>query len=199
MERAAKIISYIFHPLLMPTIGILLIFNTNTFLNFSIPTPVKLATFTLLFLTTFFIPVIITLLLLNQKFISSLEMETTKERIIPYGFTIIFYFFTLYLLRQTAIPQIVINFVIASTLSIIFAFIVNFFWKISAHLIGLGGLLGATIIIGINLNTPVIHYVIGIILITGFVASARLLLKAHNITQIIAGFVLGFLCQFFVL
>jgi len=98
MERIAKIISYCFQPLIMPSLGLLIFFNSNSYINFAIPKELKDAALTLVAMSTFVVPVIITLLLLNRGYISSLEMPTRKERILPYGFTIAFYFFTIYML-----------------------------------------------------------------------------------------------------
>ncbi len=195
MKIAAKIISTIFHPLIMPIIGLLVIFNTDSYLNYTIPLELKKAILLLVGTSTFIIPLLISLLLLNRKMINSLEMETQKERVIPYAFTIIFYVFTLYMLKRAPISPIIFNFVIGATLSVIIAFIVNIKWKISAHMIGVGGLAGALICISIMLEIYVTPYIILALLIAGLVGSARLILKAHTQLQLYVGFLVGVICQ----
>ena len=195
MKIAAKIISILFHPLLMPVIGLLIIFNTESYINYAVPTELKKAFIILIATTTFIIPLLISLLLLNRKLIQSLEMKTQKERVIPYAFTIIFYVFTLYMVKKAPIPPIIFNFIIGATLSVILAFVINIKWKISAHMIGIGGLVGALICISILLEIYITPYIIFTLFIAGLVGSSRLILKAHNQLQIYAGFVVGILCQ----
>ncbi|MGE0561738.1 MAG: phosphatase PAP2 family protein [Flavobacteriales bacterium] len=196
-RTAAKILSYVFHPLIIPTLGMLIIFNTNSYVNFAIPYDLKKAILILVGLSTFVIPSLTTLLLQNRGYINSMEMETTKERFLPYGFTIIFYFFTIYMMQKAPIPPIIFNFMIGALISVILAFIINLKWKISAHLIGMGGLTGALIAISFLLNVNLISVVALAILISGLVASSRLILNAHTPLQLIVGFFLGMFCQVF--
>ena len=195
MEKIAKIISYCFQPLIMPSLGLLIFFNSNSYINYAIPKEIKDAALILVFMSTFIVPVIITLLLLNKKYISSLDMPTRKERILPYGFTIAFYMFTIYILKQAPIPHLIFDFMIGALSSVILAFFINLKWKISAHMTGIGGLLGSLICVSILLEVNLISYIILTIFISGLVASSRLILKAHTPLQLIGGFILGFICQ----
>lgn len=199
MNLAAKIISSIFHPLIMPIIGVLIIFNTDSYINYAVPEELKKAVLILVGTSTFILPLLISLLLLNKKIINSLEMETQKERIIPYSFTIAFYVFTLYMLKQAPVPPIIFNFLVGATLSIIIAFVVNMKWKISAHMIGVGGLVGALLCVSILLEIYVTPYLILALLSAGLVGSSRLVLNAHTPSQVYAGFATGIICQIVIL
>lgn len=199
MKITAKVISYVFHPLIMPIIGLLIIFNTESYINYTVSQELKQAVLILVGTSTFIIPILISILLLNRKIINSLEMETQQERIIPYCFTIAFYVFTLYMLKQAPIPFFIFNFIIGATLSIIVAFIVNIKWKISAHMIGIGGLFGALLCVSILLEIYITPYLILSLLLAGLIGSSRLILKAHTPSQIYTGFGVGIICQFIVL
>lgn len=188
MSLIAKIISILFHPLLMPVIGLLMIFNTDSYVSYAVPYELKKALLLLVGVSTFVIPFLITLLLKNRGLINSLEMETTKERIIPYAFTIIFYILTLYMLKQANIPPIIFKFIIGATFSVIMAFIINIKWKISAHMIGLGGLVGALICISVIMEVFVTPFILASLIAAGLVGSSRLILKAHDQAQVFAGF-----------
>jgi membrane-associated phospholipid phosphatase len=195
MKIAAKIISSLFHPLIIPILGLLIIFNTDSYINYIIPFDLKLAIIILIGVSTFIIPLLLSLILLNRKFIKSLEMSTTKERNIPYAVTIIFFVFTLSMLKEATIPPLIFKFVVGATLSVIMAFIINLKWKISAHMIGIGGLVGALICISNIAEVYLTPYVIVTLFIAGLIGSARLILKAHNQLQIFVGFVVGLICQ----
>jgi len=199
MKIAAKIISYLFHPLSMPVIGLTIIFSTDSYINYAVPQELKQAVLILVGASTFLIPLLISLLLLNRKLINSLEMETQQERTIPYSITIIFYVFALYMLKQAPIPPIVFNFLIGATLSIIIAFVINMKWKVSAHMIGIGGIVGALLCVSVLLEIYITPFFILFLLIAGLVGSARLVLKAHTPSQVYVGFVIGVICQIVVL
>jgi len=196
MKQVAKIISTLFHPLIIPTIGLIIIFNTNSYINYAIPSELKKVVLILVGISTLVIPLLTSLLFLNKKLINSLEMETRNERIFPYSFTIIFYIFTLFMIKKYPIPPIIFNFIVGATLSVILAFIINFRWKISAHMIGIGGLIGALISVSLLLGVYIIPYIIGGLFIAGLLGASRLVLEAHTPAQIYIGFVVGMLCQF---
>jgi chromate transport protein ChrA len=183
----------------MPTYGILVMFNTNSYLNFVIPYEFKKLIVFLILLTTFIVPTIISFILLNRKVISSIEMEEPKERTLPYIFTIGFYFFTLYLLRDTPLPNVIFHFIIGATIAIITAFIINIKWKISAHMIGIGGMLGALLSVQLFLSINVSFYIILAFIIAGCLGSSRLYLKKHTPMQVYCGFILGLITQLLVI
>lgn len=174
-----------------------IIFNTNSYINFAIPFELKKAILILVGISTFFIPSIITLLLQNRGIIQSVEMKTNKERVLPYGFTIFFYLFTIYMMQKAPIPPIIFHFMMGATVSVILAFIINFRWKISAHMIGMGGLTGALISVSFLLNTNILNIIAASFLISGMVASSRLVLGSHTSLQVYVGYLLGLVCQFF--
>ena len=73
----------------------------------------------------------------------------------------------------------------------LFALVVNFFWKVSLHLLGIGGVVGFILsyIFFFKVNILIV-FVIGL-LISAFVAASRLRLNAHSPAQVYAGFLLG--------
>jgi len=67
-------------------------------------------------------------------------------------------------------------------------------WKISAHAAAIGGLLGGFLMLSIRLQENPVWILSALILISGIVGSARLILGKHTSTQVYAGFMLG-LCM----
>jgi len=199
MKTVAKIISSIFHPLLMPIIGLLVIFNTDSYINYAIDKETKIITLVLISIYTLIIPAFIAVLLRFARLIKSLEMETQKERVVPYLFTIICYIVTLYQLQKAPISPIIYNFMIGATLSVMLAFIINISWKISAHMIGVGGLIGALFCVAILLEVYITPYIVASILVAGLIGSSRLILKAHTPAQIYCGLAVGIFCQYIIL
>ena len=74
----------------------------------------------------------------------------------------------------------------------LFLSFISYFWKISAHLVGWGGLVGLILILSLRFNTDLMLFLILAILSSGFIGFARLKLEAHNPLQVYSGFLLGF-------
>ncbi len=201
-ERFAKIISYIFHPLIMPTIGIWLVLNTNTYISYATSDPTKWFTTLVIFMSTFMLPALIAAYLLYAGLISSFHMPTSEERRLPFLLTAIIYYFTYYAIKQLPIivsefslPSIIYVIILGATFSILLALIINFKWKISVHMIGIGGLVGTLIGVSLRYSSDFKSIICTALIIAGFIGFSRLKLKAHRLSQVYAGFLLGVACE----
>lgn len=194
-DRLAKFISVLFHPLLMPTYGFMLIFCTKNYISTFLLLPFKIVILGMTFLFTFIFPAINAVVLLKMGHIRSLEMESTKERLIPYGTTALYYFALLYLFYHRGFPFIFKLVLLGATSIIISTLLINTKWKISAHTAGIGGVTGAILgmLYRLQMDLELIFFIL--ILISGVVGYARLRLKAHTPAQVYSGFLLGFLIQ----
>lgn len=190
-----KIISYLFHPLLLPTFGLFLIFNIDELNLWFSSSEQKYFLYALTFSATFLLPLLNALLLLRMKIISSLTMETRQERKIPYLVTAIFYFTESYFLLNAEVPVLVKALMFGATLLVVSVLLVNLFWKISAHMVGIGGLCGMMIAVSYRIQINLHFVIILLFLIAGLVAYSRLRLNAHNPAQVYLGFLLGVLVQ----
>ena len=74
--------------------------------------------------------------------------------------------------------------------------LVNFVWKISAHCIGIGGLLGGLMGVSRIYHLNPYPSLMAWILLAGMLATSRLYLEKHTPTQVYIGFCLGFICTF---
>jgi hypothetical protein len=193
--RIAKAISLIFHPLLMPTYGFLLMFSGDNYIATFTPTRLKLVIPAITFVFTFILPAINAFILLKAKRINSLEMETSKERVIPYFSTSLYFFALYYLFYNADFPPVFIILILGAGLSILLTLLINFWWKISAHSIGIGGIIGALLGISLKLKIDFQLILVIAILIAGCIGFARLKLKAHTPAQVYAGFLVGFLIE----
>ena len=151
-----------------------------------------------LFLNTFIFPLIFSLLLKKRGAIHNLYMETCKERRWPYFFTTIMYLTSVWLFVKLNISPVILNFTLGAAVSIFILFLASFInFKISAHLMGLGGLIGMILILSIKTQVELTSLISIFILISGFVGIARLQLKAHRPVEIYTGFLIGFLIQLY--
>jgi hypothetical protein len=204
MEKTAtllsKIISVIFHPLLMPTYGLIIIFNSGTHYSL-LPFEVKKLIYILVIISNVVIPVSIIPFLINLKVVSDFSMEKGKERFFPLLVSALAFFFAYQVLHRLSLSMIgfIEIMLLASSILVFICLIVSLKWKISAHLIGIGGLLGSVIFYAIMFVSNLLFVIILLSLVSGAVAYARLQLQAHSPTQVYTGFLVGFVGMFLIL
>lgn len=193
----SKTLSYLFHPLLMPTLAIYILFSADTYLKFSTTPEMRNAVYLMIFVSTFLFPVLISIFLYKSKQIKNLLMETTDERILPLLTTLIFYLTAFFLLKKTGISYMIYTSFLAATLTVFLVFLnyVLLKWKISAHMAGIGGVIGAIIAFSIKLSTNMVFTLMICILIAGLLGYARLRLQAHTPAQVYTGFGIGVITQ----
>ncbi len=193
----ATIISYLFHPLLTPTIGLWFIFQAHSYISFIVPLDLQKALYVVVFITTFIFPVTSSLLLLAIGRIQSLEMKTPEERRLPFLLTAIYYSVGYYMLTTKVPLPAQLNLVLlGANISVVLTMLINLKWKISAHTIGIGGLFGALLGFSYQLRVNILVELMLVLLIAGLVGYARLRLSAHTQSQVYAGYIVGFLCEF---
>lgn len=197
-NKTARAISVLLHPLLMPTLlyAILFYFSPSAL---SIANPNSQWLFLLLiFITTFLIPLVGIWLLHRMGAVNSLTMDNKNERFLPFLATTFFYMLATYLFINKLNSYYATVVILGSiTLSIAIVTIVSLFWKISAHSVGICGVIG--FLFGLyykNADTQLFYPILGVIVIAGLLMSARLSLNAHNPMQILIGAIVGWVISF---
>ncbi|MCF6242361.1 MAG: hypothetical protein L3J74_13560 [Bacteroidales bacterium] len=192
-DLPSQIISVLLHPLLMPTYGLIILLNSGTHYAY-IPWQAQKILYTLIFLSTFLIPVSIIPFLMSLKLINNIYMNERKERFIPLIVSVMSYYFGLYLINKLPfhVPVFIKLLVSGSLVLIALNLLINIKWKISAHLIGIGGLLAFVFAFSIVFYANLIDVIILLSVLSGVIAVARLNLQAHNPPQVYTGFLLGF-------
>ena len=66
-------------------------------------------------------------------------------------------------------------------------------WKVSAHMIGIGGLIGLIISLSVLYSVSMMLYLILATMLSGLIGFARLSLNAHSPAQVYAGLGTGFM------
>ena len=189
--RFYKFISTILHPIVIPTIGVMLYFilTTNHFLSDQ-----KFTILSLVFIITYLIPLLILILFKRLNIIKTYKTESIKERKLPVALMVVLF----YLLGNTM--NKIANFrdlgllFYASSIGLICIYIL-FFFKIkgSIHLLSLGISAGFFMAMSSNYSQSYLIIIITIFILSGLLASARLHLKAHSNTEVYIGFFIGIL------
>lgn len=192
LRALATVVSYIFHPVFMPVVLILLLYRLAPLSFAGVPQPTFLRMLAWVALNTLFFPLLSVALLRAVGFIESVHMTIQKDRLISLVVIMIFYFWANNLAGHLpGIPFILRIMLLGSFWGIIAIFMVSIFYKISMHTTAAGGMIGIMIILlfinPINMAVPLFA---GIFL-AGLVGTSRLLLNAHTPLEIWTGYLLG--------
>ncbi|MGQ7869750.1 phosphatase PAP2 family protein [Sunxiuqinia sp. sy24] len=195
--RIAQFLSLLFHPLLIPTYGFLLLMNSGFY--FSMLTfDAKKLILLIVFMSTLLFPLLsLGILSLNKRF--NIKMDKSTDRVIPLLLTVIYYYLGYFYLGKLQVYPIYRIFLLSSILIIILLLLISMKWKISNHMAGIGGLIGAVLALSFRLGMNSSLLLIGLICTAGLIGSSRLLLKRHDPLQIYAGFFLGFAINYLVI
>ena len=115
-------------------------------------------------------------------------MNERKDRNIPLIISTILYIVTTYIIFRFKVPFFLKSFFLAVAFLSLIATLINFWWKISLHSIGAGAILALVVILSIKMYTPLLWYLIPVIIAGGLILSSRLQLNLHNPGQVWSGF-----------
>jgi len=191
LEKLSKIVSHIFHPLIIPTVGFLVLFYSGTYLSY-LPLNIKVWITSIVFVCTFFLPLMFIMFLFYQGMINTIQMKERKDRYVPIIITFFLFVFCFYLIRRIDIPSMFYSFLLGGLISLLITFFITIRFKISIHMVGMGGLVALIIFISFYVKVNLSFYLILIILFSGLTGTARLLLNAHTPVEVYSGFVTGF-------
>jgi hypothetical protein len=183
----------VFQPLLMPSLVFGVLFFGIPQAS-SIPDSFKVRLFYLIATSTLLIPMVLMLGLRWSGMVKSLHFEEKNERRTPFILVTLFYLLTTYFLKEkTELDPILWQGMGVITLSVALLTGVTFFWKMSAHMTGIGGLLAVLGVLGIYFPSMDLAYLlVATLLLGGLVASARLYLDAHRPAEVYVGLLVGF-------
>jgi membrane-associated phospholipid phosphatase len=88
-------------------------------------------------------------------------------------------------------PSLFPHLVLGAAISVATAFVINLKWKVSIHMLGMGGIVGTIIGLILRYQIDAIQLVMTLVLLSGIVGYSRLRLDAHTPLQVYVGFILG--------
>ncbi len=191
-KTLANTLSLLFHPLFMPSYGIILMINYGNYFSF-LPSDYKWFIYAIVWVFTLGFPLLMIFMYKKLGRISSFNMPLHKERVMPMAMVLLSYVAAIFLLYKLRVPTVILNYFIGSAAVLLVLALVSYWWKISAHMAGVGGFIAASIVLGLYLKLNTSFMVVLFFLIAGYVGWSRLYLQAHSNMQLLAGFLTGFL------
>ena len=187
-------ISVLVHPVFVPlyVTAFLLYLHPTAFVGFSAFN--KTRTLIIVALNITFYPMLTILLLKWLGFIESMLLKTQKDRIIPYIASGIFFFWSYTVFKQqSAYPLLMSAYMLGLFLASSGALLANIYLKVSMHAIGMGTWLGFFLMLMKHNSMLMSGPLFALILLTGIVCTARLILNSHRPLEIYVGLGLGML------
>ncbi|WP_181363992.1 hypothetical protein [Algibacter marinivivus] len=189
MDKILKSLSYIFHPLLIPLLGVVFYFSKSPRY---IPIEIIQAKVVSLFILTVILPILLYYLLKTIGVVKTINLETTKERIYPLILNGIVLLIVLQrILTPTQAIELYFFFVgiLISNMACLLLAIIKF--KASIHMIAVSGALMFFIALSIHFSININGTLALMCIIMGGVATSRLHLKAHTYKELIMGVFIG--------
>ena len=195
MKPIYNLISIVFQPLLIPTMGMIMLMNLDVFS--SLPPFWKWVAIVGTFVFTALFPALPVLFLIKKGEVHDVFISKREERTMPYLFSFLAYvFWALFMWRTLQFPLFIVAMGIGSALSIFIILLINMKWKISAHVAGMGGITGAIFGVSYRLAINPVWLFVLILTVSTLVAISRIELKAHTPAQTLGGFIVGFIAVF---
>lgn len=192
--KLSRIISHIFHPLLIPVYSLLLYYTIGVMQI----QPTKVLRLGLIY-TLFFsvlIPLVCLFWLQIKGAISSINIPNREDRVIPYLICATCLTACSIVLSHKNMFGFVYGSFYAGAVTLIICALVNFWWKISVHSAAIGCWIGCAT--HVWTEWPLCYYahnnflvLTTLFLIAGIVLSARIASGQHNESQVYTGFGIG--------
>ncbi|WP_298550113.1 hypothetical protein [uncultured Algibacter sp.] len=193
MDKLLKSISYIFHPLIMPLLGVIFYFSKSPRY---VPIEIIHAKIVSLLILTIILPVLLYLLLKTIGLVKTINLETSKERIYPLLLNGIV---LLIVLQRILTPSQSIELyffflgILVSNFTCLFLAIMKF--KASIHMIAISGIFMFFIALSIHFSININGTLALVSVIMGAIATSRIHLKAHSYIELIIGVFIGVIPQ----
>lgn len=204
----AKIISWLFHPLLILTymICLLMIVNPYAFGVNRLGEGRSGLLIIYVFLQATLIPGIAISMMKTLGLISDLDGEDRTSRIAPFiASGVLYLWLFINFNRLTEIPLVFKSAILGCIIALFTAFILNIFSKISLHAVGMGSLVGMVIVTMLLFSynsfqfgnqTYSMYWVLFLAIgLAGLVGSARLILEDLGPKDLYGGYLVGFSTQ----
>lgn len=196
MKPLANLLSLLLHPLWMPTITLVVCFRIDPFMRYGFTEQGTWILFGMVFVMTALFPLSSALLMRRTGLVTDITMPQRGERVPALLITFLYYGICYYLLRRTLEHPLTLGIFLGAVLGVLLCLLITLRWKISAHMMGIGGFIGALLAVMVTDGREA-----PLLLATGFVAAgalgtARLLASDHTPAQILTGAALGFACTY---
>lgn len=197
LKKVLPIFSYFFHPLFIPLLAIVLYFLVSTT---SLTASEQLLVYTQGIIFTIILPVLCFLFLKSINKIDSIMLPIVSQRKIPLLIQAILF---LVLITQgnmfVYIPGLYYFFLGCFISTLLALLLVLIDVKASLHMVGVSSLVAFCIAMSVYTQRNLLLEISILFFLNGLVGTSRLYMKAHTPKELLAGFLVGFIPQLFLI
>ena len=193
----SKILSYITHPILITTYMLAFtLYQQDSYLYYTITESGRFFFLLMTVVLTVVAPLISVGYMVYAKQVSSFYLDQRKERIVPLFISVAYTYGLYYLFSNFSLPPVIMAVVGVGIIGGALTLIITLFWKISAHMMGIAGFGGVVLALSQLLQPVSTRTIIGLFVLAGLVGSARIKQDSHTLSQVLAGWGLGFFVSY---
>lgn len=186
---AARVMSLVFTPFYLPTVGLLALFSLS-YLSL-LPFGYKLQVMGIVYFFTILLPTLLIHIYRRHQRWTLIDIGRRERRMVPYVLSILCYFTCVYIMKQIHIPHFMSSIVIAALGIQIVCAVINAWWKISTHTAAIGGVVGAIFVFAAIFGFNPIPWLCITILLAGLLGTSRMVLRQHSLAEVVVGFIVG--------
>lgn len=191
----AHIISIVLHPFFMAIYGVALLFVYTDFQYIFAHQITKFMGPVVIF--SFMIPALSIYFFKRSGYITDYSLQKKEERFLPFLVTFFSYFVLFFYFLKAGLYSWFLAALLVPLILLIICSIINIRWKISAHMAGIGGLIGTVFSVCYNIKgqNPYTLFIILTILV-GALGVSRIILQRHTPAQVYVGFLVGLVVSY---
>lgn len=194
MKHLWQIISNVFHPILSMVWATLIVIYFSPIVNF--PEDARWALLIWVALFSFLVPMLLIGVLSAIGIVKhGVALHDRKDRFVPLFVQILCMLGLVISLMRMGVFGWLMHFYWAAFFVVVACFLINLFWKVSAHAAGNAAIATACFVLyyANPLFVPLI-LPLGYLILTGLICSIRLYLGRHSFGQVVVGFAVGVTC-----
>jgi len=189
---AARLISMVFTPFYLPTVGLICLFMFSYMSQ--MPWSYKFQLLTMVYLLTVVLPTVLIHFYRRHHGWSLIDLGQKERRAVPYVISILCYFLCIYLMEFLHIPHFMMSIVTAALFIQITCAMINVWWKISTHTAAIGGVAGGLFVFAEFFGFNPVWWLSLTLILAGILGTSRMILRQHSLAQVVAGFFVGVVC-----
>ncbi|MBO7417837.1 MAG: hypothetical protein J6U14_02745 [Bacteroidaceae bacterium] len=197
LKRLAKLVSAFFSPYYIAFVAFLILFIFS-YLRI-MPLQYKLIVLGVVYAFTILIPHLTIFIFRKVNGYTNDDMAQRRQRYVPLFLYMVSYVFCLVIMRRLNIPWYMTGIICTALFLMILCLILNLRWRISEHMAGAGATIGGLVAFSMLFGYNPVWWLCVMILVTGVVGSARIVLGHHSLGEVLVGFAVGLTCSFMVL
>lgn len=197
LYKALRLISALCTPFLATFLAFVVLFFF-TYLSI-LPLAYRLLVLLVVYIFTIFLPALSFHIYRRAMGWKITAYRDRSKRLVPYALTLFCHLLCYFVMQQMSLPRYMYGIVLGTIVATALSAVANFRWKVSEHMIPLGGATAGVVIFGFLLNYNPLPQLCFFILASGVVGSARIILKHHTAGEVLLGYAIGFCSLLFAL